>query len=84
METPGINKEPFTLVFEEGWFNGSKLEEQVYLMNIYLALTEGKLSFEQQKECFEIICKYPRYFTVHEPVQQGTDFVYTIDVHLDL
>lgn len=29
METPGINKEPFTLILEEDWFNGSKQMEKM-------------------------------------------------------
>lgn len=84
METPGINKEPLTLILEKNWFKSNSWKEQIWLVEVYSILKDNKCPFKQQKELFAILCEYPQYFTIHEPVQQGTNFVYTIDIHLDL
>lgn len=83
METPGINSKPFTLTFEEKWFKPN-IHEQMWLVEVFNTLKDGKCAFELQKELFAILCEYPQYFTISEPVQKGTDFVYTIEIHLDL
>ena len=60
------------------------LKEKLWLMDVCSLFKDDQCSSKQQKKLFEILCQFPQYFTIHEPVQKGTDYVYTIDIHLGL
>jgi len=58
----------------------NKQKECIWLIEIYKLLISGKLSFQQTLECFKILCKYPDYFIIYEPLQNKTEYIYNIKI----
>jgi hypothetical protein len=68
----------------------NKQETLIYLLNLWSI--KSHMGDKELVEYFKILCKFPDYFNILAPVQNGDSFVYTIewkdkfkeDIHLYL
>jgi hypothetical protein len=40
----------------------------------------GRMNDKELIELFKILCHYPLYFNIPEPIQDGYNFIYTIEI----
>ena len=54
------------------------LEQNFIMLLLTLHNLFNKVGLEEKKDIFRTLCRFPEYINIPEPVQKGSEYVYSI------